>query len=150
MAEDLTFKNPLLPRGADPWSIHKDGWYYYTHTTGRNVTLWKTRNLGELAHAESNVIWTPPEGTAYSKNIWAPELHFLMGKWYVYFAADDGHNRNHRLYVLENSAPDPLTGTWTMKGKLTTPEDRWAIDGSVFAYRGQLYIVWSGWEGAEN
>ena len=26
------FTNPLLPAGADPWCIYKNGFYYYTHT----------------------------------------------------------------------------------------------------------------------
>ncbi len=143
-------KNPLLPSGADPWAIHKDGWYYYTNTTGRNLTLWKTRTLAELARAEKKVVWTPPPGTTYSKQLWAPELHFLDGKWYLLFSADDGRNRNHRLYVLENPSPDPLEGQWSMKGKLTTPGDKWSIDGSYFVHRGALYLLWSGWEGDEN
>lgn len=150
IGQEQTFTNPLLPAGADPWSIHKNGWYYYTHTTGRDLTLWKTRTLADLATADRKTVWTPPEGTMYSKEIWAPELHFLNEKWYLYFAADDGRNRNHRLYVLENPSPDPLEGTWTMKGKLATPDDRWAIDGSVFTHKGKLYLVWSGWEGDEN
>ncbi len=54
------------------------------------------------------------------------------------------------MYVLENSSPDPLQGAWNFKGKLTTPEDRWAIDGSVFEHKGKLYFVWSGWERTEN
>jgi GH43 family beta-xylosidase len=145
-----TFTNPLLPSGADPWSIHKDGWYYYTHTTGRNITLFKSKSIAELASAERKVVWTPPPDQPYSKNLWAPELHFIRGKWYVYFAADDGHNRNHRLYVLENPSPDPLAGEWKLKGKLTTPEDRWSIDGTVMEHRGKLYLLWSGWEGTEN
>jgi GH43 family beta-xylosidase len=95
-------------------------------------------------------VWTPPATGLYSKNIWAPELHFMRGKWYIYFAADDGKNRNHRLYVLENPSPDPTEGTWTFKGKLETPQDKWAIDGSVFEHKGQLYLTWSGWEGEEN
>ncbi len=145
-----TFTNPLLPAGADPWAIYKDGWYFYTHTTGRNLTLWKTRNLAQLAQAEKRVVWTPPPGTPYSREIWAPELHFLRNKWYLYFAADDGRNRNHRLYVLENRSADPLQGEWTLKGKLTTPGDKWSIDGSVFENRGKLYLIWSGWPGDEN
>lgn len=145
-----TFTNPLLPSGADPWSIHKDGWYYYTHTTGRNITLFKARSIADLARAERKIVWTPPPDGPYSKNIWAPELHFIRGKWYVYFAADDGHNRNHRLYVLENASRDPLAGEWTFKGKLTTPDDRWSIDGTVLEHRGRMYLLWSGWEGTEN
>ncbi len=149
-AAEGTFRNPLLPSGADPQSIWHDGWYYYTHTTGRNLTLWRTRSIARLAEAESKVVWTPPAGTAWSKEIWAPELHRIDGKWYLYFAADDGRNRNHRLYVLESASPDPLAGEWTFRGQVKTPDDKWAIDGSVFRHNGQLYLLWSGWEGDEN
>ncbi len=145
-----TFTNPLLPRGADPWSIYKDGYYYYTHTTGNRLELWKTRSLADLEEAPHQTIWTPPASGPYSKNIWAPEIHFLAGKWYVYFAADDGKNKNHRLWVLENASSDPMQGTWTLKGKLADRTDKWAIDGSVFEHRGKLYLVWSGWEGDVN
>jgi GH43 family beta-xylosidase len=145
-----TFTNPLLPSGADPWNIYKDGFYYYMHTTGRNLTIWKTRRISELPTAEKRVVWTPPEGKPYSKDIWAPELHYLEGKWYIYFAADAGTNQTHRLWVLENASPDPLKGDWTLKGKLTDATDKWAIDGSVFEHKGQLYLIWSGWESDEN
>jgi GH43 family beta-xylosidase len=37
-----------------------------------------------------------------------------------------------------------------MKGKLSGPEDRWAIDPSVFEIKGRAYIVWSGWLGPTN
>lgn len=145
-----TFTNPLLSSGADPWCIHKDGYYYYTNTTGNNITIWKTNNIASLAGAEKKVVWTPPAKGPYSKEIWAPEVHFLKGKWYIYFAADSGKNIHHRLYVLENESKDPLQGEWRMKGKLTTPEDKWSIDGSVFEHKKQLYIIWSGWKGDVN
>ena len=145
-----TFTNPLLPAGADPWSIYHEGYYYYTHTTGRNLTLWKTRTLSELGSAPNRVVWTPPATGPNSRDIWAPELHFLRGKWYLYYAADAGSNQTHRLWVLENSSPDPLQGTWIDKGQLTDATNKWAIDGSVFENNGQLYVVWSGWEGDVN
>lgn len=37
-----------------------------------------------------------------------------------------------------------------MKGKLTTPGDKWSIDGTVYNHSGQLYLLWSGWEGDIN
>jgi GH43 family beta-xylosidase len=44
-----------------------------------------------------------------------------------------------------------LTGEWTFKGKVADPSsDKWAIDASVFENNGQLYMIWSGWEGDEN
>ena len=145
-----TFSNPLLPSGADPWSIYRDGYYYYMHTTGRDLTIWKVKSLAELSSGLKTTVWTPPATGPYSKDIWAPELHYLRGSWYIYFAADDGRNRNHRLYVLENPSADPTQGQWTLKGELKTPDDKWAIDGSVFEHNGQLYLTWSGWEGNEN
>jgi GH43 family beta-xylosidase len=145
-----TFSNPLLPAGADPFSFYKDGYYYYTHTTGNRVDLWKTKSLADLKTAQRKTIFTPPPNTAYSKEIWAPEIHFIQGKWYVYFAADDGRNENHRMYVLENGSADPLEGNWTFKGKVADPTDKWAIDGDVFTWNNQLYMIWSGWEGDTN
>jgi GH43 family beta-xylosidase len=145
-----TFTNPLLSSGADPWCTFKNGYYYYTNTTGHNITIWKTKSMGKLSTAEKKVVYTPPATGPYSKELWAPEIHFSRGKWYIYFTADSGRNEDHRLYVLENSAADPLSGQWVMKGKLTTPDDKWSIDGSVFEHQHQLYLIWSGWEGDIN
>lgn len=145
-----TFRNPLLPSGPDPWSTYKDGYYYYMHTMGKRLELWKTKSLANLRDAPHKTIWTPPATGPYAKDIWAPEIHFLQGKWYVYFAADDGDNKTHRMYALENASSDPMEGEWVFKGKVTDPTDKWAIDASVFTSRGQLYMVWSGWEGDVN
>src|SRR4051812_43232173 len=72
-----TFTNPLLPRGADPWNTYKDGYYYYTQTMGDRIEIWKTRNLADLNNAPHKTVWAPPAGTAYSKQLWAPEIHFI-------------------------------------------------------------------------
>ncbi|MGM9477241.1 glycoside hydrolase family 43 protein [Pedobacter sp. GSP4] len=144
------FSNPLLPAGADPYSYFKDGYYYYTHTSGNRIELWKTSSLAGLKDAEHKTIWKAPAAKMYSKEIWAPEVMFLRGKWYAYFAADDGKNENHRMYVLENASADPMQGEWVFKGKISDPTDKWAIDGDVIDYKGQLYMVWSGWEGDSN
>ena len=85
-------------------------------------------------------------GTMYSKELWAPEVMYLQGKWYAYFAADDGDNNHHRMYVLENASPDPMKGEWTFKGQINDSTNKWAIDGDVYEYNNQLYMVWSGWK----
>ena len=145
-----TFTNPLLPSGADPWCIYKDGYYYYTHTTGSNITIWKTASIADLANAEKKVVFMPPQSGPYAKELWAPEIHYIDNKWYIYFAADSGNNRSHRLWVIENVSADPMMGEWMMKGKLKTPGDKWSIDGSIFTTKGKMYLIWSGWEGDYN
>ncbi len=141
-----TFTNPLLPSGADPWTIFHDGMYYYVKSEGTSIALLRTPDITELRSAEKKVIWTAPPGTDHSKEIWAPEIHSLRGNWYVYVAADDGQNANHRMFALENTSQDPFTGSFKVKSKLETDaDDNWAIDGSVFEKRGELYFIWSGW-----
>ncbi|WP_169306545.1 family 43 glycosylhydrolase [Cohnella pontilimi] len=145
------FFNVIMQDGADPWMMkHPDGWYYFTKTTGGNVTLWRSKSITGVDAGDSKVVWTPPANTSYSQNIWAPELHYLDYKWYIYFAADDGRNESHRMYVLENESADPFTGTWTFKGKISDSTDRWAIDGTVLEAGGIKYFIWSGWEGTTN
>ena len=148
--QDITFTNPLLPSGADPYSLYRNGNYYYTHTLGNKIALWKTKNLTDLKLAKQTIIWNPIGGQVDLKDIWAPEFHFINGKWYAYFAADKGGNETHRMYVLENSSNDPFKGKWILKGKIAASVDKWAIDGNVFKYRRQLYMIWSGWEGDTN
>lgn len=150
LTETQTFQNPLLLHGPDPWVFQKGDTYYLTHSTGNSLKIYRTKNMSKLGEAESKVVWTPPATGMNSKEIWAPEIHFVNNKWYAYYAADDGKNDNHRMWVLENESEDPFEGTWVDKGKMNLADDRWAIDGSVFEHNGQLYFVWSGWEGSVN
>ena len=148
---DTTFKNPLLSSGPDPWVIQKDTMYYYMHTLGNRLAIYSTSKMSQLSKALITPIWTPPTTGPYSKDIWAPELHYFQNKWFMYFAADDGNNDNHRIYALENDAADPTKGSWTFKGKVAdTTDDRWAIDASAFEYKGKMYLIWSGWQGSVN
>ncbi|HET7896375.1 MAG TPA: glycoside hydrolase family 43 protein [Flavisolibacter sp.] len=130
--------------------MYKDGSYYYTQTMGNRLVLWKTNSLANLKTAQQKTVFSPPKGTGYSHQLWAPELHFIYNKWYLYFAADSGRNQSHRIWVLENAAKDPLQGDWKLKGKVTDASDKWAIDASVFTHKGKWYMLWSGWEGDVN
>jgi GH43 family beta-xylosidase len=146
-----TFTNPLLSSGPDPWVAQKDTMYYYMNTLGNRLAITATSKMSQLSNGTTTTIWTPPTTGSWSKEIWAPELHNFGGRWFMYFAADDGINDNHRIYALENDAADPTSGTWTFKGKIADPTaDFWAIDASAFEYNSQLYLIWSGWQGTVN
>jgi GH43 family beta-xylosidase len=141
-----TFTNPLLSSGPDPWIIKKDNVYYYTHTLGNRVALWKTTKVSDLKNASQQTVWSAPASGPNSKNIWAPELHFLNNKWYIYYTAGSSADLStQRIFVLENSSADPLAGAWADKGKIGDPAaDFFSIDGSVFNYNGNDYFLWSG------
>lgn len=144
------FKNPILSSGADPWVYKNGSEYFVTFTTGNNITLMRTEKMSELKNGTKQIIWTPPSSGFNSKEIWAPELHKINGKWYVYYAASDGDNINHKMWVLENTSQDPFLGTWVDKGELKLPDDKWAIDGTYIEINNEYYFAWSGWSGDTN
>ena len=145
-----TFSNPLLEMGPDPWMTFHDGFYFYTHTLQNKIEIRKTENPVDLRNAPRKVVWTAPKEGMNSAEIWAPEIHYLDSTWYIYFAADDGKNENHRMWVLACDSQNPMTGQWTVKSKLTDPGDHWAIDGSILEHDGERYFIWSGWETHTN
>jgi GH43 family beta-xylosidase len=145
------YTNPLKPSGPDPWVLYQKGWFYFMSTVGNDqIKLFRTMNMANLATAEEKLVFAPENGKPYSKQLWAPEIHLLDNKWYIYFAADEGNNLHHRIWVLENKNEDPFSGNWELKGKLGDPGDHWAIDLTVIDYKGKRYAAWSGWENYNN
>lgn len=137
-------QGPLLPSGPDPWVAQRDGVYYYTNTQGDRISLWKTSDLAHLGEAKPVVVWRAPAQGPNSASVWAPELHFLDGKWYLYYSAvDKAHNDDaHRhVFVLENASADPTQGEWIDKGMLKTHLS--GIDGTVFDHGGHRYFIYS-------
>ncbi len=143
--------NPVYPRGADPWVIRDpdSGAYYYCYSGGNGVFVNRIDGPRGVTPEGGTKVYTAPPDTLYSKEYWAPELHKLDGRWYIYVAADDGNNDNHRMYVLECVGSDPVD-EFRMVGKIAAQTDKWAIDGTVVQIGGQNYFVWSGWEGDIN
>lgn len=147
--------NPILHSGADPWVVRHGEDYLYCGSDGGAVFVGKSVTLQTIG-SNTKTVWIPPKDKPYSKEIWAPELHFVNGEWFIYVAADDGKNENHLMYVLRAKNGNPQ-GAYEMMGALNTGvelpagyENRWAIDGTVLQLNGKLFFIWSGWEGKEN
>ncbi len=151
MSEEYSYidvKNPVYVIANDPYVVRKDGRYYYCFSDYvSGIRVKEISNLDEITTPGAQLVWKPDRADAmYSKEIWAPELHYADGDWYIYFAASDGDNANHRMYVLKGTSQDP-TAPFEFVGKLTDRSDHWCIDGTTFTYRNERYFVWSGWEG---
>ena len=77
---------PLIQQRADPCiRRHTDGYYYFTASIPAydRIELRRARTISELAIAQTSDVWRKPDTGAYSELIWAPEIHFLQGAWYI-------------------------------------------------------------------
>lgn len=145
------FEEPLIFQRADPWIYrHTDGYYYFTASVPEydRIEIRRSQTLADLRNALPTVVWRKYETGPLSANIWAPELHFIEGKWYVYFAAARTAETNeglfdHRIYVLENESENPLKGEWVEKGQIRTAWESFALDATTFEHGGVRYLVWA-------
>lgn len=147
------FTNPIKDVANDPYVI-QDGSHYLLVESAEGgiwITTSPEDNLTDLEQGERTRVWTPPADGPNCRDVWAPELHRVESKWYIYYAATtcDRDNANHRMFVLESETDDPL-GPYLDRGKIADDADRWAIDGARFEFGGRVYFAWSGWPAATD
>lgn len=136
----------LIPAPAQDPHVHffADR-YYYTESSPSGLFVRVADDFLAFGSSPRRRVWTPPARGPFSRNLWAPELHLIDGRHFIYFAADDGDNAHHRLWVLGALSDDPA-GDYELLGSPDT--HGWAIDGTTFTdTRGARYLVWSGWPG---
>ena len=153
MSQELEYNKPWILQRADPYVYkHTDGTYYFTASIPAydGIVLRHSDTLAGLKDAEEVRVWQKHDKGIMSEHIWAPELHYLDGKWYIYYAGGDIDDVwAIRPYILECADQDPMTGNWVEKGKMTRAEEddfsfeAFSLDGTVFENRGKHYYIWA-------
>lgn len=164
------YANPFIEERADPYIIKSevDDYYYFTASypmRGNNsrdgydrVILRRSTTLEGLSDADEIVIWDESESIGVYSYIWAPELHYIGGKWYVYFAGS-ASTRNVfdvRCCVLVCDSQDPYTGNWSFVGRFEgMPGDDFSftffsLDMTYFECNGTHYVIWAQKPGDSN
>lgn len=152
-SRELNYNQPWILQRADPYVYkHTDGTYYFTASVPEydRIVLRRSTTLAGLVDAEEVTVWTKHEEGIMSIHVWAPELHYLDGKWYIYYSAGDKDDIwEIRPYILECQGEDPLADPWIEKGKMErAPGDvfsfeAFSLDATVFENKGKRYYVWA-------
>ncbi|MBP3950887.1 family 43 glycosylhydrolase [Bacillus suaedae] len=141
------YSNPLIEQRADPYMYkHTDGYYYFTGSYPEydRIVLRRSKTIEGLSSAPETVVWERHESGIMSEHIWAPELHYIDGKWYIHFAAGDRDDVwAIRPYVLETDAENPLEGSWVEKGQINISFQSFSLDATTFAHNGKRFLVWA-------
>lgn len=142
--------NPLVRERADAQVFrHEDGWYYMTGSVPEydRLVLRRSRTVAGLATAPERVLWRHVASGPLSGFIWAPEMHWIGGRWIMYFAAGPSGGGEDvfriRTHAVACDGADPMTGSWSVLGQLQTPWDSFNLDSTSFVHRGQRYLAWA-------
>lgn len=147
------YNQPLIEQRADPYMYrHMNGTYYFTASVPAydRIVLRSADTVKGLASASEVTVWKKHESGPQSEHIWAPELHFLDGEWYIYYAAGEKEDVwKIRPYVIHCTGSDPMTDPWEEMGPLQAADDdefsfqAFSLDATVFEHKGEKYIVWA-------
>ena len=147
------YNEPFIIQRADPYVYrHTDGTYYFTASvpTYDKIILRHADTLQGLKEAQEVTLWEKHETGPMSIHIWAPEIHFLQGKWYIYYAAGDVDDVwQIRPYVLECTGDNPMEDEWIEMGKMKPADEdefsfqAFSLDATVFENKGEHYFVWA-------
>lgn len=140
-AVSATTQGGRIMKAADPSIISSNGLYYGVYVSGGSLYVKQASSVAGLGAATPTKIWSK-SGVS---EVWAPEIVKYNGQYLVYFTY--GAGSAHRMYVISSNSPNSGYGADV---QVSLPDNKWAIDGTLFVYNNEPWFVWSGWEGDVN
>ena len=157
-AECDAYPNPFILERADPYVVKHNGKYYFTASYPAfgsvekgydRIILRESDTLLGLASAEEKTIWKAHTEGIMARHIWAPEVHYILDKWYCFFAAGENPEIwNIRPFVLVCDG-DPMKDEWTELGKMQTSQgdevsfNSFSLDMTYFEHNGKHFVIWA-------
>lgn len=146
-AQFITVNNPVIRQRADTAIYkHTDGYYYMTASVPdyKRVELRRATTLQGLGSAATANAFIAPSSGALSGWIWAPDIQFIDGAWYMYFSASPNTARfDQRLYWIRNTCANPMTCAWSAPQRFNTGWESFQLDAATFVNRGVRYFTWA-------
>lgn len=156
----MIYPNPFIEERADPFITKgNDGYYYFTasYPAYENVdggydriTLRRSKTVSGLRNSEEHTIWKAHKSGTMSAHIWAPEIHYIGRRWYIFFAAGDKEDVWHiRPYMLVCEGDDPIENSWREIGRVKACDDdnvsfeAFSLDMTHFEHKDKHYLIWA-------
>lgn len=137
---EMSFTNPIIGYGADPSVLYHDGWYYYARPTtvgsSQAIQISRSANISDIANTTAKTVFI---GDSSLKSIWAPQVYFFDGSWYIYFSGSTSTSTltARTPYVLKSDSANPL-GTYSYIG---TPDN---LDSKIFSWLSPRIFEYNG------
>lgn len=134
----------------DPVAIESEG-KYYMYSTGHGIASWWSEDGLKWQFLEQVFkpvpAWASREVPKFEGHIWAPDIHFHDGKYYLYYSISSFASNRSAIGVATNVTLDPADPDfeWTDHGKVVESvpgKDHWnAIDPNlVFDEKGTPWM----------
>lgn len=156
----MSYPNPFIIERADPYVTKgADGYYYFTASYPAylsvdrgydRIVLRRSKTVAGLRDAKEHTVWTAHTTGNMGAHIWAPEIHYINGAWYILFAAGDREDVWHiRPYFLKCTGDDPINDSYIELGRAQGMDDDnvsfedFSLDMTYFEHNGEHYLLWA-------
>ena len=146
------WNDPFISQRADPFVTRDGNTWYFTASVPEydRIIIRSADSLIGLRTAMETVVWRAHGHGTMSKHIWAPELHKIDGRWYLYFAAGEKEDIcKIRPWALRCEGDYPLDGPWTECGNIHRADGDdfsftdFSLDMTTFTHKEKRYCVWA-------
>jgi arabinan endo-1,5-alpha-L-arabinosidase len=113
----------------DPVMI-KQGDTYYVFHTGKGISIKTSKdrihwtNAGRVFSADSMPAWFKSDIPNQDGGLWAPDIHFYKGKYYLYYSVSAWMNFNSSVGLAINTTLDPKD-----------PAYKWEDQGQIVSFK---------------
>lgn len=148
------FPFPVMGERGDPMAIRYQDFYYYMASDDEggqlSLKIRKTGSLGGIASAEDRVILSASDLPWNAACFWAPELHEIDGRIFLFFAVGSPHWYTVQSHVMELTGEDPVNPAhWSKpvrcerKDGSNLIEDGITLDMTVLKVKEDYYALWA-------
>ena len=124
----------------DPDVVFYQGKYYTLFSQDNCLWMRVTDNLEDILTAKKQLVYVPED--EYFCSIWAPELHIINNKPYIYVTMAKEIRGTQHMFVL-SSDTGMITGPYKKISYIKHADDAWAIDATIIRYNNDLYYAYS-------
>lgn len=163
----MAYPNPFIIERADPFVTKgADGYYYFTasypafenvNSGYDRIVLRRSKTVIGLQNAEEKTIWLAHKTGNMGAHIWAPEIHYIAGSYYIMFAAGDKEDVwRIRPYMLKCLGQNPMEDDYIELGMVKAFGDdkmsftNFSLDMTHFENNGKHYLIWAEYRADES
>jgi arabinan endo-1,5-alpha-L-arabinosidase len=149
-AKEVSVHDPVMAKEGDTW---------YVFSTGPGITFYSSKNMKDWTPEgrvfKDQPVWAKSVAPGFDGHVWAPDVHFHNGKYYLYYSVSGFGKNASGIGVTVNKTLNPRSPDyrWEDKGLVlqsVPSRDDWnAIDPNVVEDdKGEAWLAfgsfWSG------
>lgn len=136
----IKHKKNGINKTSDPFVTFYEGKYYHCYDLDNKIGISCFDSLDMMGSDNIKTVIAVESNELFQH--YAPELHKIGNRWYIYTSPCRKNSENHFVCVYESEDENPV-GKYHCLGTVEGIGEKWSIDATVFEYLGKRYMLYT-------